>query len=246
MNPMHSTTPNPKVALSRWAVTLVETLIPVEMRLEADDALAHAFETDPTYINGWFAGVITSIAASLPAEDPWRNLAVTYIDGTGSKRHYYTSLALPLETTGARTRGRIFGSRRDHTGLVAPAFHDPHSDVGLAVVSKEVAAETAALIGVAGHADRATTHELIELIQNDPQWDGQPARLRLRILTDALRFVMHRRRVYVGANDNFDYAMLIAWITWAEDILRGRAVDTSLLASEGKIPDGDYTRFHVN
>lgn len=62
----------PATCAIRWGIGLVEPLLSVSQRVNDDQALAELGRTHPAWVRVFFAGVLSNLGGTLPADDPWR------------------------------------------------------------------------------------------------------------------------------------------------------------------------------
>lgn len=231
--------------LARWTIALCEPLIETDVRVELDQRMEQILDEQAEWMTTWFSGMLASIITSLPSEDPWRNLSASHTGPTQTLTHVAPNVPLPQED-GASTRGRPFGTRRDHTDMTIPDSNDWLVDLQLAAVSKEVDPWSAALIGFAGGGMSPVKSAITSMIEsvNSKQQDKK----MFPVLSGALKYAIHRRRYYVGYDDSFVWSKGFLWIVRSEQILNGRDFhDENLIAdiAESKIADGDYLAFRL-
>lgn len=84
-------------ACLRWAVCLVEPLLPLRRLACLDEALGEATRTDPDFVALVFAGTTADVVRTLPPDDSWRSLALTSSAPTASA----TDRAIPADPPSA-------------------------------------------------------------------------------------------------------------------------------------------------
>lgn len=211
--------PSPWMAGVHWGSTLVEPLLsPAQRdRLEAD--LHDAIAADPVWGAHYVVGVVTDLAATLPAADPWR---------TAERAE-----------TGATLEGRPFGTVTDHHDLVPLLAPNPSIDVALVAVAEPIDPATAAFIAssFAGRDEALTA--LGELTATTPSDI-------YRIGTEAIRTLTYRRRCYRGWMDTWPLDSTWWWAEQSARILSGDTDTDTLVAISAErvldetIPESDY------
>lgn len=232
----HSHTPN--VIAARWAVTLCEPLISTRKRIQLDEEMMHLASSDPQWLSIWFSGVIADHIATLPAEDPWRNLT---IPGTEPSSNDGTVL-LPS--------GAPFGGPSSWNDLLNQNVADASTDVAVAAIADGLAPESSMLVAQASNGWESA-RDYIDSMFAAPE-EGHPIWMPKHVFAtaaDALRWVMHRRRTYTGPDDVFSVLSLFGWLHNADRIskmqLWEQANSTELLDDQ-KIADGSWERFRIN
>jgi hypothetical protein len=231
---------------------LCEPLISTQDRVELDSQMSEIGHASAEWLNTWFAGMLASTVRSLPAEDPWRRISAAFYPKQGQPHVYTYDSVDPPQVTGSRSKGKAFGTRRDHTDMIIPEFNDWLADLQLAAVTKEIDDWSAALIGFAGGGFSGTLKALEAMcseIVDERKVKLDPATRDLfEISSEALKYVIHRRREYVGLDDEFVWSKGFQWITRTDQILSGREFSESDLdddIEESKVADGDYSRFRL-
>lgn len=223
---------------ARWAVTLCEPLVSTRRRMQCEEEMAHLAVSNPKWISIWFSGVIAEHLATLPAEDPWRNLSIS----TAASGRNAPSVLLPS--------GEPFGAQTSWNDLLNQNVADLSTDVAVAAVAEGLDAESRLLIARASQGWESARLYLDSLIEEpdviDPLWT--PTRL-FDVAADSLRWVMHRRRTYSGSDDVFSVLSLFGWLRNADLIsssLRWDEATSAELIEDQKIADGSWERFRIN
>lgn len=253
---------NPAVsqkALAHWSVAMCEPLLSTHARDEIDKEVDDACYTEPEYVCAWACGLMVTLLASLPSQDPWRNLsAAIYPDGGGNPIVADRPGVPAPSVTGARSAKRSFGSRRDVTDMIIPEFNDWLMDLGLAGVAEDLDPQAAALIGFASHGftpvvDAATY--IAEALIKERKVSVTSSKPTMReILWCAVTRVIHRRRTYTGQDDPFVTSQMFEWTVrarkWVDNPDESQLPRIQAEVAEAidpyRIPDEDYERFSFN
>ncbi|MGL5827743.1 MAG: hypothetical protein ACRCYU_23485 [Nocardioides sp.] len=240
-----------RAAVARWVINLCEPLIATDTRAVVDDDMAKVVERAPKWVELWFAGWLRDLAMTLPADDPWRNLSAT-LDLSDLAPPFGDSVhehgANPPPDTGARREdGEPFGSLYDSSDLVMPEQRDSTTDFTLAAVVEPLRPESAAILGLTGSTAEKLSGALGSLFHGlwiaSLRKSGKPAGPEfLAIVGAAVRWLAHRRRVYVGLDDPFVCVSGFAWMARADRLLAGTGVVTDDLAlvQTGQIDESAY------
>ena len=239
--------------VARWIVSLCEPLICTVERAQLDERMSTLALCNAEWVNTWFAGMLSSTVLSLPQEDPWRKLSAAFYPANGTKAHTYEFDSVPVpQVTGARSKGKSFGTRRDHTDMIIPEFNDWLTDLQLAAVTKGLDTWSSTLIGFAGggfDSTRSVMNEMHAEIVDKRKAHLDPATKDMfHVLSEALKYVIHRRRTYVGLDDEFVWSKGFQWIARTDQLVSGRKFSHEDLLDDIvdlKIPDGDYARFRL-
>ena len=239
--------------VARWVVSLCEPLISTSERAQLDEQMSALSLDNAEWLNTWFAGTLCSTVLSLPREDPWRKLSAAFYPANETKTHIFEFDSVPIpQVTGARSKGKSFGTRRDHTDMIVPEFNDWLTDLQLAAVTKELDPWSSTLVGFAGggfDTTRSVMNEMHAEIVDQRKAQLNPATKDMfYVLSEALKYVIHRRRAYVGSDDEFVWSKGFQWIARTDQIISGRAFSTEQLLEDIvdlKVPDGDYAKFRL-
>lgn len=213
--------------------------------------MAEAIYANPRHATLWGAGFVCSVLATLPPDDPWRNLSAAFYAENGETFQTETANTPAPSITGARTQGRVFGTRMDAVDLIIPEANDWSLDLGLAALQDDPHPWAAAIIGFCAHGFEEALPPLMAMLN-----ETIAARKISMHPTDspnmqaighqAVSRVIHRRRTYLGVADPFIAATGFAWITratlWDRDpdrVLEEMAAEQR----EHAIDPDDYRRF---
>lgn len=185
------------VLIRRWVVALCEPLLSLSARRSADEGAESAAERCPEWFRIWAAGTLSDIMLTLDPEDPWLSLS---IDEAGAVR---------------LRNGNEFGSWRDSTDILhvaAPGRFIAEEDLGLAALAEGLPRASALLLVAAADGfDRL--REQLSLT---------PASDLFEVVADALRWAIHRRRIFTGLDDAYSPVTAGNWIARADKILAGK------------------------
>lgn len=242
---------------ARWVTTLVEPLMPPADRTAHEQAMVEQIRRDPAWAAAYFAGFLHEIVVTLPADDPWRNLpAMVDLEmlATGAStpdsddRFYHRVPGQPMApATGAfRPDGSPFGTIDDAADLALPGMgggDDPSVDVGLAALADGLSPLSAALLGFAPDTGRylrdvfdAVYHAMWKAYVRQSE-HKRAAEQYLATVSAALRWAIHRRRVYTGPGDEYPVVLGYAWISKAERVTMGAPMDPEFDYSPGALID---------
>lgn len=240
-------------------MTLTEPLLPTGARATFEDDFADLCLTAPKFVARFAGGVVSDLVLTLPERDPWRNLSWRLGERTGGE--------LPGASDGAlRPDGAPFGTWQDAADLIQPLFADPDVDPGLVALSAGLSAPAAALLasGASGHqvardvalavAERtapAPDQDVAESLVVPDRFAVAWAANELRTAAvDAIRWLVHRRRAYLGEIDAWPTESVFRWAWRADrevggfdwdgsDIARGIESETVAQLAPQDRPDAD-------
>lgn len=224
--------PSAIAALSGWSLTLIEPLMSLRRRGQLEDQMSRLFVADPAMVTMFLAGVISDQVMTLPDADPWRTL-----------RPMYGGLSLgqpPAQEPGATTAaGNPFGTWRDEVDLVPLVYSSPYDDPGLmALAGDDLTAAAAAILGAGGYGWSATASMIDEVREvGDLEVGGQVQSIsggvdsrdgiRLHFAKEsaiqAVRWAVHRRRGYMGFEDQWPAESAFRWAWRASRSATGKA-----------------------
>lgn len=210
--------------VSRWVVSMHDPLVDTDSRLEIDEKLTELVGANPHWFAAWFSGHLSDIVRSLDPDDPWRRLKVS-------------------NDTAVHASGAQFGTPSDSEDLARPSVADIRSDIGLAALAPGLPQESALLIAVAGDGWDPVLAWCEKNLVTEPVLKDADARRFFKIATAALRWAMHRRRLYMGPEDPFIPVNGIAWIGRAHKVTSGESWDESRAArilAESSVQPGTY------
>lgn len=195
-----------KAWLNRYVVVLNDPLIDLESRAEIEYAVRTLAGSDPHWVGIWVSGFLSDIVRSLDSDDPWRRLVVQ----DGKALH---------------PNGDPFGSSADMTDVVHPSVDDIRSDFGLAPLHHRLNDKSAALIAVAGAGWKPTFYWIRTNLFHDTVLEQDEADTFFHTSSTALRWAIHRRRLFMGWDDSFIPVSGIAWSERADKIIMGKSWD---------------------
>ncbi len=238
-------------ACLRWAVCLVEPLLPLRRLVRLDEALGEAPAADPELVALVFAGTTADVVRTLPPDDPWRTLALAEGVGAPDQPIATGPARAPQEAPGAPggsgaaprataalsgapggpepprwPSGRAFGTWRDGTDLVELAWGSPERDPAFAPLADDLAPGAARVLVAAFAGWRPAFAEARALLEAVPAHAG---------LVDALRWACWRRRAYglAPAEDVWPYESVHHWAERAFGLLeRGQDPDEFVIESD--------------
>ncbi|MGV0109010.1 hypothetical protein [Arthrobacter sp. CP30] len=216
-----------KVWVARFAVALSDPLIAVDARVETEQAVLSLAGRDPHWFAAWSSGLVSDIVRTLDPDDPWRKITVV----NGQAQH---------------PDGSPFGSYVDSTDLVHAQTEDIRSDLGLAALEQRLNARTTELLAVAGGGLSTTLDWMRANLIPDAALEGPDAEVLFRTVVTALRWAMHRRRLFVGYDDQFLAVSGVEWANRAYKIISGEDWDEARAArflKQSSVAPGTYAQF---
>lgn len=242
------------VRAARWAVSQCEPLIPTRRRIQLDEGMLTLILEQPTWACAWFSGVIADHLQTLPAEDPWRNLTVNLgpdfdIEQPNSSivnQGEWKTIVGPYTGPVQLPCGEPFGLESSWSDLVLVGSSDLSLDAATAAVEEEISEEAKVMLAFAANGWRKSFDYSRALFTQRSQTDRLAAAINLfEAGADALRWVLHRRRVYTGHEDSMSLLSMFVWITTADFIAEQKpwpeADNRKFIAAE-KIEDGLWKR----
>lgn len=216
----HPDSPLASNAGLRWAIGLVEPLLPPELRIQQELELGELCALNPAFAAAFFAGVCSDMVLTLPAADPWRHLSARIDTPTGT----LTRGDRPPDTTGAvLPDGTTFGNLASVADIIEPVFNDHLIDVAVAAIAEPLAPEAAALIAFSadGWEQAVGAANAIHLTATDSNSDSGGVVL-YRVGTTAVRWCVHRRRSYITADDAWPVESAWNWAWRAGKVAVGK------------------------
>lgn len=249
-----------RAPVARWVMTLSEPLLSTERRVTLDSDMAAFISANHQWAVYWFAGAISDIVATLPGNDPWRQLSasidLTMISLGESSSEAETRIwfqnpqgeSPPGGTRAVFPDGRTFGSPEDSSDLVAPDIGPADSDIGLAALIEPLGDLSSAVGGFAtadvesfcSALERVWHH--LRLAEFSDETRVSAGFAFLTTVAPVLRRFIHRRRIYTGMDDPFPTLAAFSWMARADRLIRGpRRISAELgLAHEAAIEPGAY------
>ena len=209
-------------AYRRWLAGLFDGLVSPDSRVANECQLLLQVRARPLLFAAFVSGVVSDLLRSLPAEDPWRH--TTLVQGTVLS-----------------VRGDLFGTRVDATDLIVPSHPDFSSDSRLAALDSPLSKSAALVIHLCAQSWSTARETLTESIRG-----GLTAEELYSDGCAAIRWAMHRRRTYTGAEDPYSSVVSSAWVRRARSVEKGQPWDEARrarLAMQEKVPDGLYEWF---
>lgn len=204
------TTPD-TIWVSRWIVALSDPLVDTASRIEIDEQLLRLVAVNPHWFSAWVSGFVSDLVRSLDPKDPWRNLVVQ--DGQ-------TLLA----------DGSPFGTWVDATDVIPAGDPDLRSDLGLAALASKLDPEAAQLLSVSSQGWENALAWCEKNLVTAASLDVESARGVFEIASQAIRWALHRRRVFCGIDDPFATLTAVAWINRAGKLTSGESWDEARAA----------------
>lgn len=217
----------------RWALTLIEPLIPTAARQRLDADLLDYTVADPSQAATFYAGVTADMIGTLTDRplDQWKQLS--------GRLGRHTHGANPPSANGAvRHDGQPFGTFadiEDRVELVVSAT--PELDTAFAHIAyDQPRPETCGLIALAGDGWETAQQALIDVHTEAAANDGVQAagQQMIDIGTQAIRLTFGRRRLFTFVDDAF--AISSCW-SWAWNALQ--------MAETGNPPNPDLVREEI-
>lgn len=208
-----------ELAYTRWLAGLVDGLVSPDTRADNDCQMLLHTRVRPVLFAAFVSGVVSDLLSSPPAEDPWRR--TTLVEGT------VRSL-----------RGESFGSWVDGTDLLVRGHPDLRFDSSLAALASPLTRSAALLIHLCARSWSAACDTLREAIRGGITAD--------ELFSDgcaAIRWALHRRRAYTGADDPYTTLVTMEWVRRANSVENDQPWDEARrarLAMQEKVGDGVY------
>ena len=221
MNPQPS--PQARHVATAFGITVVEALLPLRRRREAERRMARLVADEPDWTCTFFGGWLSSLARTLPESDPWRSLSARVGTHAVGPR--------PPPSVGAvRADGQRFGTWHDLEDRAPLVFASPVADVSLAAVADPLSDHAAALVGFAAHPWRIAVEATVEVRTHLAPTEAFEA------FASAIRWLVARRRSWdVPGPDAWAFESCVAWAVRADgELVRRRAAaqGARLLASD--------------
>lgn len=233
---MPDTPITPRDVVVRWTQTLVEPLLPLEMRASLEQRMRRACADHPTWASFVLGGALSDVVLSLPDEDPWR--ACT------ARLGKVTRGARPPARDGARLPdGTRLGTWRSFTDtLGTPAEEDPSLDPSYAPVAQELTPVSEAVLalaadgweaGASGVSAAIMRGSVTSAVDDLGDLPGVATLYPSPVYTytvPALRWAAYRRRSYgTSADDPWVAESLYRWSWRAGRILGGMDWDQHMV-----------------
>jgi hypothetical protein len=242
------------VRAARWAVSLCEPLIPTRQRIAIDEAMITLVLEQPTWAAAWFSGILSDHLCTLPAEDPWRNLSVNLgkefdkepaelsISNQGRWEDLGEDFNEYIENPVRLPHGESFGSIASWSDLIITDTSERGIDASMAALEEDISEEAQIMIAFAANGWRKTFDYSRTLFAQRSQTDRLAAAINLfEAGSDAVRWAIHRRRVYTGMDDGMSVLSMFVWITNADFITAGKVwpeADNRKFIADEKLDDG--------
>ncbi|XKH58609.1 hypothetical protein LG293_16285 (plasmid) [Citricoccus nitrophenolicus] len=187
-------------AVTRWTVGKYEPLVSDAYRGRARLQLENLSAVDRPWFNAWVAGLLSDLVGTLDPMDPWRNTSLG-ADG---------NVTLP--------DGSKFGTW-ENAGDIHPytTTEDPADDIVLSALVPGLPVE-AARLWCASQEGLVSCRRSMERLEDDRVYEVADA---------AITWAMHRRRLFMGAEDSYIPVVSVQWARRAEKIIEGQAWDES-------------------
>jgi hypothetical protein len=201
----------------RWLSGLHDGLVGFDTRAESEGQMLSHVGVRPACFAAFVSGVVADLLRSLPAEDPWRHTIV-------------------VEGAVTSVRGDPFGTWADAADLHSRSYPDVRLDHNLAALHPALTKSAAWVIHLGGQGWSVAYEALGSAIDG-----GISAEELFADGSAAMRWVMHRRRAYTGADDPYPSVVTAAWVRRAIRVETGQPWDEARrarLAKQEKVPDG--------
>lgn len=226
----------PRDVVVRWTQTLVEPLLPLEIRNNLERGMRQVCADHPTWASFVLGGAISDIVLSLPGNDPWRTSSARLGRTTHGDR--------PPARDGARLPD---GTRLGHwksfvDTLGTPAEEDLSLDPAYAPIALDLAAVSEAIIsfgaggwetgttGVSAAVARGSATSAVDDLANLPGIQTLHPAPVYTYAVPALRWASYRRRSYgTSADDPWVAESLYRWSWRAGRILGGMSWDEHMI-----------------
>lgn len=213
--------------VARWVVALCEPLLETDARVEIEERMVDLATSHPHWFAAWLSGFLSDIVRSLDPEDPWRNLAV--VDG---------QVVHPDKSP--------FGTWVDASDIAHVSMADIRADLGLAALEKPLSEKAAQLVAVAAAGWDKTLTWCEANIVTGASLDPDEGASFFKTASAALRWAVHRRRMFYGLEDPFVQVSGVSWIARADKMTSGESWDESRAARHleaNKVQPGTYRQF---
>lgn len=205
---------------ARWAVGLGEPLLTAQRHLELEMSAADWSRSEPRLASAWFAGWLWQIAQTLPLDDPWRRMTVRWPLAGGGE---IVKGDPPDGAYGCWLKGQPVKDSRAGGDIVYPSNQDLQLDAGLVALEEGIGPSAACLLGL---SCLDTWQQGRELLENLSRTNGVPGSSPVFDTgAQALRWMVWRRRVYVGRTDPYPLLTAFAWLPRAERLDEDLQVD---------------------
>lgn len=214
--------------VARWIVALCEPLVDTAARVEIDEHMVRLVSSHPHWFAAWAAGFLSDVVQSLDPDDPWRNLQI--VDG---------QVVHPDRSP--------FGTWVDATDIVHVSIEDIRADLGLAALEHPAGDEAARLLSVAARGWDPTLTWLETNMVTSAVLSLDEGAGFFRTVSSALRWAIHRRRLFSGLEDPFVQVSGVAWISRADKMTSGEPWDEARAArhlASNKVQPGIYRQFN--
>lgn len=214
--------------VSRWMVALSEPLLDTEARVQIEAEMVELVARRPHWFAAWLSGFLSDVVRSLDAEDPWRNL--TIVDGQA-----------------VHPDRSPFGTWVDASDIVHVSIEDIRADIGLAALENPLHDTAAQLVAVASQGWDATLTWCEANLVKAATLSPDEAAEFFKIASSALRWAIHRRRLFAGIEDPFVQVSGVAWISRADKMTSGEPWDEARAARHleaNKVQPGTYRQFN--
>lgn len=213
--------------VARWVVALCEPLLETEARVQIEAQMVELATRHPHWFAGWLSGFLSDVVRSLDPEDPWRNLAI-------------------VEGQTVHPNKSPFGTWVDASDIVHVSVEDIRSDLGLAALEKPLSDQAAQMVAVAAKGwDPTLTWLEANMVTAAFLTPAEGANF-FRTASQAVRWAIHRRRLFAGMEDPFVHVSAFAWIQRADKITSGEPWDEARAARHleaNKVHPGSYRQF---
>lgn len=214
--------------VARWVVALCEPLLETEARIQIESQMVELIAERPHWFAAWLSGFLSDVVRSLDPEDPWRNLSIV----EGQTVHPDRS---------------PFGTWVDTSDVVHVSIEDIRADLGLAALEKPLNDNAAQLVAVASQGWDATLTWCEMNMVTAATLSPEQADIFFKTASSALRWAIHRRRLFSGIEDPFVQVSGVSWISRADKMTSGEPWDEARAARHleaNKVQPGTYRQFN--
>ena len=220
---------DPTIAtMSQWSLTLTEPLLGLGARAKLEDDLSSLHHRDPETVHLFFAGLVSDLAQTLPTTDPWRSLS-------GRIGAVESGENAPAENGATWPNGRVFGAFSDCTDLTPLSFSSPAEDPELCAVAPGLSAISAAILASGFSGWEKCFTMITSAFDNAPAAPpsndvftrlGYQRGVALHQsrggAQEAVRWLVHRRRAWVGRDDQWPSESAFRWAWRAARQAKGK------------------------
>lgn len=206
-------------AIEQWAHVLYEPFLSSRRRAHLETGLVQAHAEQPGQVQFFFAGFISDILLTLPERDVWRNLSGRFGGCT-------VGAAAPATDGAVTATGARFGTWRDAVDLTPLVYASPFDDRNLIALVDDLSPAAAAIVAAAGFGYVACqkmisavyaagaprpSDAVVDMFNRQSFTEAADKQFVLDACVDAARWVLHRRRGYLGPVDDWPEDAVSRW-----------------------------------